>query len=565
MRARHLLLVFLLPLSASPPDKVTLQWGMKPHDFLHYRSCRWGDDQGKQVLRDWLEHPVDVFGCDFDKDGRFAPRIEGVYDLALPLVFQAPDRAVAPGDKWKVSATYELVWAFPKLSAAGASEYVGVEDLDKVSCHVWKGVATIEEDKGKTANVSRDWLGAKVEWKTWFEADPGVARRVEVSWSAKYIGKPKASGEVPTELVVKEELSRGELWRDRYEKFQEKVNAAIDKGVAWVKGQQGKDGNWGAHYDYTSGPTALALLTLIKGGVKKDDASVKKGIAWLVDQPLARVYEVAISMLAVDAYYTPMGEQEAIRKGQLKEFKRNLSPEHLEWMKKAVAWMERAARDTGEWGYVDPSGRPDLSNTQYAILGLHAAGRCGVWADEDLWLRAFKQLVNLQQPQGPPVRYTPKLSEGSTTEIAAEARGFPYEMKGLPTGSMTCAGVACIALCRDALSRMKAKKWTARENAKALSAMKDGVGWLSEHYHVRANDPIHRDWYFYYLYGLERAGTLAEFDRLSGHDWYYEGACVLLATQHEGGHWQDSSWVWLHDTCFAVLFLKRATTALPTK
>ncbi len=570
MRARHLLLALalaLLPLGAAPPDKVTLTWGMKPHDYLHYRDLHQVDDNGKPAMRDWLEHPVDLLGCDFDKEGKVALHVENLYDVPLTLAFQAPDRPVAPGDKWKVAGEYDALWTFPRIVAKGASEYVGPDVLDKTPCHVWKGSATIEEAKGKTANVNKEWIDAKVDWRVWFEADPGVVRRAELRWSMKYIGKPKASGEKPTEIVVVEELTRGELWRDRYENFQKKVDEAIDKGVAWVKGQQKADGSWGAYYEYTLGPSALALLTLLKGGVHHDDPAVQKGLAYVVAQPFMRTYEVALAMMAVDAFYTPAGEQDAIRRGQIKDFKRSLPPEHMAWMKKAADWLVGHAFGTGDWGYSNgtTTDRPDLSNTQYGVLGLHAAGRCGLWGDEDTWLKILKVLMNQQQKQGPPVRYTPKLTEGSTTEISAQARGWGYTEGGEPTTSMTCAGIAGIVLARDALTRMKAKKWNPRESAKALSAVKDGVGWLSEHYTVRANDPVNRDWYFYAMYGLERAGTLGDFERLAGHDWYYEGACVLIANQLGDGHWQDSGWVWLHDDCFAILFLKRATTALPTK
>ena len=51
------------------------------------------------------------------------------------------------------------------------------------------------------------------------------------------------------------------------------------------------------------------------------------------------------------------------------------------------------------------------------------------------------------------------------------------------------------------------------------------------------------------LYGTEMMGT---------HKWYPEGAKVLIETQAANGSWGAGT----VDTCFAILFLKRATRSL---
>ena len=54
---------------------------------------------------------------------------------------------------------------------------------------------------------------------------------------------------------------------------QARVDKAVEKGVAWVKGQQKPDGTfkdkW-AHA-YAMGETALSLLTLLKCGTKPEE------------------------------------------------------------------------------------------------------------------------------------------------------------------------------------------------------------------------------------------------------------------------------------------------------
>ena len=66
--------------------------------------------------------------------------------------------------------------------------------------------------------------------------------------------------------------------------------------------------------------------------------------------------------------------------------------------------------------------------------------------------------------------------------------------------------------------------------------------------------------YYYYLYALERVGALTQRKWIGRHDWYREGAEELFRRQSQDGSWTsggpESAEV---DTCFALLFLKRAT------
>jgi hypothetical protein len=63
-------------------------------------------------------------------------------------------------------------------------------------------------------------------------------------------------------------------------------------------------------------------------------------------------------------------------------------------------------------------------------------------------------------------------------------------------------------------------------------------------------------WSFYRIYGLERVGALEQVERIGDCAWYPEGAARLCAAQAEDGGWAGEV-----QTCFALLFLKRATRA----
>jgi hypothetical protein len=74
-----------------------------------------------------------------------------------------------------------------------------------------------------------------------------------------------------------------------------------------------------------------------------------------------------------------------------------------------------------------------------------------------------------------------------------------------------------------------------------------------------------KEFLYYYLYALERAGMLYDTALIGNHDWYLDGARVILAAQKPDGSWAESGPATMRptwDTCFAILFLKRATRPL---
>ena len=65
--------------------------------------------------------------------------------------------------------------------------------------------------------------------------------------------------------------------------------------------------------------------------------------------------------------------------------------------------------------------------------------------------------------------------------------------------------------------------------------------------------------HYYYLYGLERVGVFLNTEKFGDHEWYNEGAEFLLGQQDKKeGKWGNGTL----ETCFAILFLKRATAPL---
>ena len=100
--------------------------------------------------------------------------------------------------------------------------------------------------------------------------------------------------------------------------------------------------------------------------------------------------------------------------------------------------------------------------------------------------------------------------------------------------------------------------------------VKLGLTWLARNFSVSGNPGPYEHGNFqentkaqqyYFLYALERAGILYGTEKLGGHDWYREGSKELLDTQRLDGAWVSTDEH--QDTCFAILFLRRATRGLP--
>jgi hypothetical protein len=110
------------------------------------------------------------------------------------------------------------------------------------------------------------------------------------------------------------------------------------------------------------------------------------------------------------------------------------------------------------------------------------------------------------------------------------------------------------------------------EDWKKDKVVLDGMAWLEKNFSVTENigpcqtgGQAPKEFLYYYLYALERAGILFGTPLIGRHDWYFEGARVILNAQKPDGSWAESAEATMRptwDTCFAILFLKRATAPL---
>ncbi|RMG13204.1 MAG: hypothetical protein D6731_12615 [Planctomycetota bacterium] len=198
------------------------------------------------------------------------------------------------------------------------------------------------------------------------------------------------------------------------------MQAAVTRGVRWLSNQQKPEGHWVydnrplqlSSYPMQSGVTALCALALIKCGVSPEEETVRKAFEAIHREGFKFTYEVGCILLALEAkaHYDPQrkviqppGQEGFVtrerggKKKKKKKKKARLDPRDLALAKACVEWLVDHQRDTGLWRYSAGSDE-DVSNAQYALLGLDAAERLGVSVPKSVYVKAARRLVEIQHP-----------------------------------------------------------------------------------------------------------------------------------------------------------------------
>ncbi|HEU4395254.1 MAG TPA: hypothetical protein VFS92_06785 [Planctomycetota bacterium] len=377
----------------------------------------------------------------------------------------------------------------------------------------------------------------------------------------------------------------------RTPQFQARVDLAIERGVEWLRSVQGADGTftWDAFGGgrgakaYAFGTTSLGVHTLRSCGAAANDPAVASGVArmrmlWGSGHGQS-TYEAALGLLALEALHA------APSKGARRPNAGGIPDNDRAWARSMAGFLVRCQSSNGSFGYGpggDTKAWTDHSNAQYGLLGLKAARRLGIELKSTIFRRALDHFLAAQEADGPVIERRregglerPGRTVGTTRAVAKDrARGWGYQGPDGPTGSMTTGGISSLVICRGEL--MGTQGWTGALDGRTVQAIRDGIAWVGRNFSVRTNPTEGGGgggWHHYYLYGLERAGVLAGVAWMGDHDWYGEGAEQLIRTQGKNGGWGAGmsqrrrkggqvaaiSEGDLLDTCFALLFLKKAT------
>jgi hypothetical protein len=344
---------------------------------------------------------------------------------------------------------------------------------------------------------------------------------------------------------------------------QKRVDDAIRRGVEYLRTANTP----GVGFAKVNDSFELVLLTLVHAGVPENDSKVQELLRRMTAEPLTNTYKVVLQAMILEELHR--GKHQA-KIAQCAQFLVDNQCANGQWtygepsefIKDVPPARDVATSTKDRQGARDFSGerekpavtrkitvkkmkegpaQGDNSNSQYAALGLRACHDAGIVLPRE------GAVATDGLADGPP-------------------RGWCYSRKDVcarehrPYAAMTAGAVGAVAI----------YDYILEQDWRRDPVVRSGLSWLAAHWSVTENaGPIEfnvapKEELYYYLYALERAGMLLGIAKVGRHDWYAEGAAAILDAQKPDGSWHDgasrgnSTW----DTCFAVLFLKKATRGL---
>lgn len=358
--------------------------------------------------------------------------------------------------------------------------------------------------------------------------------------------------------------------------LQGEIDTAIDAGVAYLRESEDAFATAPHAASYRGGTECLVFYTLLMSGVAKDDPLVARlePIVLATTRESDQTYTLALATLGLLAHD---------------------SKRHAATLADLVARLEAGQRKgdqrgSGAYGYVLPRARTgdgskssakktiqlahwdapsnwwDNSNTQYAILALRSAVDHGFAVESKVFERSARHFLRQKRQDG-----------GAAYSDSIRERSYL---------SMTAGVFGSLQMCVDALERTETTD--AKElRTQADRAVERATKWLEEHLRF---PPDGSNWPFYALYAVERFGHHADSKTFGDRDWYAEGARFLVDVQLDDGAFATASLIPSRprgalprgrgllgkknrvlpnaprvvtgdvvDTCFALLFLKRAS------
>jgi squalene-hopene/tetraprenyl-beta-curcumene cyclase len=342
----------------------------------------------------------------------------------------------------------------------------------------------------------------------------------------------------PIELLPND---RSQWWPDAPE-----LTGAREAAFEWLDTQQAAGGSWSEDY----GVTALVAFAMLNGGRDADHPVVAKALATVLAEAKE---DGAFSEGTYVHYYTSVAVMALSAGGQ---------DEDEALVGAGVNMLVREQCDGDEENFEEwwrggigygGDGRPDMSNTQFALMALAAAEEAypSVDVPEETWQQALTFLhrcqnmpsVNDLEWDDDPV--DPNYDDGGFIYFPGRSNAGGFTSYG----SMTAAGL---------WSLMAAGETT--DDPAAAGAL----SWLGENLDVTENPGFSHSAYYYYTWALARALRTAGASALLAPDgtmvpWAVQLADEMLARQSMDGAWRnsESSVYWEGDpvvaTCFALL------------
>lgn len=335
----------------------------------------------------------------------------------------------------------------------------------------------------------------------------------------------------------------------------------VEKAISFLKKTQAEDGSWEGKQ--SPGVTGIVVTGLLRTGkVTTDDPNVDRGLKYIESLINPRAGHIAGKdpRVQLQNYVTCVNIQALVAAGR--DSYKPVIADAARFLRK-LQWDEEEGKDRksdffGGAGY-DSKSRPDLSNTQFFLDALIAAG---VPKDDPAFQKAAVFVSRCQNLKGErnDQPWADKINDGSFIYSAAaggatKVQDAPNADGGLPGyGSMTYAGIKSLIYCG-----------VPRDDPRIKTAFE----WIKKNYSLERNPgmpQVRGQWGLYYYYHT-LAKTLSvmgvdEIEDTQGkkHNWRAEMVEVLAKKQQPDGSWLNEQGNWMEgnpqiDTGYALMAL----------
>jgi squalene-hopene/tetraprenyl-beta-curcumene cyclase len=313
------------------------------------------------------------------------------------------------------------------------------------------------------------------------------------------------------------------------------IDSAVNRGIEFLRKTQNENGYWGSPR-LGVGPTTVILTGLLRSGLSPDDETVAKGLSFLAKatredggvytpEGFFQNYETCCAVMCFAA------ADEALKKADKPAKYVGLLQKAQKYLLKQQYTEDRdAARDDPKYGGVGYGGntRPDLSNTQFFLDALKAAGKD---KDDPAVQKALIFVSRCQNLE----------TEHNTLPLAGKINdgGFVY----LPTyeepkGRDAEGGLRSYA----AMTYAGLKSMIYAGLTKDDKRVKAAHEWISKNYSVEKHPGREYSGLYYYYQTMAKALNVIELDEIATpdgtkHNWRQELVKQLLSVQKEDGSW----------------------------
>jgi squalene-hopene/tetraprenyl-beta-curcumene cyclase len=311
------------------------------------------------------------------------------------------------------------------------------------------------------------------------------------------------------------------------------LQAVVRKGVDFLRTRQGSDGSFAPRL---AGPgvSAVVAAALLRNGSSPEDPLVARTLAYLESrvQKDGGIYDKFLANYTTSVAL--MAFAEANRNGKYDNVIKRAS-EFLKGLQYDDSKVPPSDPRYGGTGY-EGKQRPDLSNTQYFLDALQAAG---IPKDDPAVRRALHFVARCQNLAGPEANDLPFAAKASPDDQGGLVYSPVEDDKGrdrTPQGGLRSAG---------AMTYAGLKSFLYAGIDKNDPRVQGALRWIRAHYTLDENPGMGQAGLFYYYHTFAKAmAALGEdqFEDAKGvkHDWRRELFEALKKRQRPDGSWVNA-------------------------